>query len=174
MDINFNDVVSFLTSAEVQQKLFTVRIGFFIVAGLFVGTIIFVLLKSHYLEWLLMQNIGEFFTFRAFGVRLINRKWQKIKSRLKTGLESEYKLAVIGADDMLNASLKRMGYAGQSLEEKMEKLSSATLSNIEEVHQAHQLRNSIVHSPDYRLSFEDAKNALDVYEKAFTDLQILT
>ena len=174
MNIDFNAIVSFLISGEVQQNLFAVRTGFFIVAGFFVGTIIFILLKSHFLEWLLMQNVGEFLTFRAFGVRRMTRNWQKIVRRLETGLESDYKLAVIKADDMLDASLKRMGYAGETLEEKLEKLTSATLPNIEEVYRVHQLRNNIVHEPDYRLTVEDARSALDIYEKAFGSLQILT
>ncbi len=174
MNIDFNAIIPFLTSAEVQENLFAVRIGFFVVAGLLVATIIFILLKSHYLEWLLMQNVGEFLTFRAFGARRLVRRWRKIVKRLESGLESEYKTAVIEADDMLDYCLKRMGYEGQALEERLEKLTSAILPNIKDVHGAHQLRNSLVQDPTHHLSIEDAKNALDIYEKALIDLQILT
>jgi hypothetical protein len=38
---------------------------------------------------------------------------------------------------------------------------------------AHGLNESIAHDPDYRLSFEEAKKALDIYEKFFIDLEIL-
>ena len=174
MNINLNAIISFLTSQDVQQNLFAVRIGFFVLAGIFLGTIIFILLRSHYLQWLLMQDVWQFFTFRPFGAKRITRIWNKILRRLATGLESEYKLAVIEADDVLDAALKRMGYAGETFEEKLEKLTSATLPDIEDVRKAHEIRNNIVHNPDYRLSFDEARSTLDIYAKAFSSLQILT
>lgn len=174
MEMEFNKIISLLTSAEIQQELFLIKIVFFAVAGFFIGMIVFVLMKTHFLEWLFFQSAGEFLTFRAFGAKLINRRWQKIKRRLETGSESDCKLAVIEADNMLDSSLRRMGFYGQSLEEKLDKLSPATLPNLEDIHQVHQLRNSIVHNPDQPLSVEDAKRAIESYEKAFTDLQILT
>jgi len=174
MNINFNDIISFLTSQEVQQNLFAVRVGFFVLAGIFLGTIIFVLLSSHYMQWLFVQDAWQFFTFRPFGAKRITRTWNRILRRLATGLESEYKLAVIEADDILEAALKRMGYMGETFEEKLEKLTSATLPNIEDVQKAHEIRNNIVRNPDYRLNFDEARSTLDIYAKAFSSLQILT
>jgi len=174
MTIDINTIISFLTSEEIQQKLFAVRLGFFVLAGVLVGIIVYVLLTSHYLQWLFANNTWEFFTFRHFGTRRITRIWHKILKRLETGLESEYKLAVIEADNMLDNSLKKMGYAGKGLEEKLEKLTSATLPNIEDVHQAHQMRNNIVHDPNYHLALEEARSTLDIYAKAFSSLQILS
>jgi len=86
-------------------------------------------------------------------------------------LESEYKLAVIEADNMVNETLKRMGYGGESLGERLEKLTAATLSNIEEIKEAHQVRNNIIHDPNYRLSLDDARKVLSIFEKAFKDLE---
>lgn len=174
MDIDFNTIISFLTSFEIQEKLFSVKIAFLAIALLFLAFIIFVLLRTHWLQWLFMQDFAEFLSFRPFGAKKITRVWNKILRRLETAVESEYKLAVIEADDMLNAALKRMGYAGQTLEERLGKLTLATLPNIEQVYQAHKTRNNIVHDPDYRLSSDEARKTLGIYEQAFRDLQILT
>jgi hypothetical protein len=88
-------------------------------------------------------------------------------------LESEYKLAVIEADSVLDDILKRMGFAGQTLGERLEKLTSASLTNIEEVREAHKTRNNIVHDPNYRLSLDEARKLISIYEKALVDLQAL-
>jgi hypothetical protein len=173
-NIDINAIISFLTSAEIQEKLFPVKVAFLAISGLFLGVIIFVLLTSHYLQWLFFQDFWEFLTRRPFGAKRITRRWKKILRRLETETESEYKLAVIEADNILDSSLKRMGYAGQNLEERLAKLTSATLPNIEQIHQAHQTRNNIVHDPDYRLSLDEAKKTLDTYDQAFRALQILT
>jgi hypothetical protein len=131
-------------------------------------------MRTHYLQWRYMQDFWEFLTFRPFGAKRITKLWNKILKRLDTGMESEYKLALIEADDMLDVSLKRMGYMGQTLEERLGKLTSATIANIDDIYQAHEIRNTIVHNPDYRLSLDEVRSTLDIYQKAFNSLQILT
>ncbi len=174
MDININTFISFLISPEIQQKLFLVRISFFSIGAILLIAIIVLILNTHYYQWLFVQDFWEFLTFRPFGAKKITRIWNKIVRRLDAGLESEYKLAIIEADDMLDTSLKRMGYMGQTIEEKLEKLTAATLTNIQDVYTAHKIRNNIVHNPDYRLGLEEARSTIDIYEKAFNSLQILT
>lgn len=172
--IDFNAIISYLASPELQETLFPVKIAFLAISALLLAVFVFLALRTHYLEWLFLQDMVQFVTMRPFGAKKINRQWHKIEGRLETGSESEYKLAVIEADDMLDASLKRMGYAGQTLEEKLGKLTSATLPNIEQLLEAHRLRNNIVHDPDYRLSLDEVRKALDVYSQAFRDLHILS
>lgn len=174
MEINFDTILSFFLSGEVQQKLLGVRIGFLIFAGVLLAGIIILISKTHYLQWWLFQDASQFLTKRSFGGRLINRKWNNILKRLESGVESEYKTAIIEADKMLDTSLKRMGYMGQTLEEKLSLLTSATLPNIDDLYQAHKVCNNITHNPDYSLSLEEARTAMDAYEKAFNAFQILT
>ena len=174
MTIDFNTIISFLASQEVQADLFFVKVGFFAISGIFLGIIIYILLTSHYLQWSFTDNAWEFFNFRPFGAKRITKRWNRIVKRLDSGLESEYKLAVIEADDMLEISLRRMGYAGENLEERLGKLNKAILPNIGDVYEAHRMRNNIVHDPDYRLDLDEAKKNLDIYGKAFDSLQILT
>jgi len=174
MNINLDTIISYLVSPDVQQQIFWVKVGFLSVGGFFLASIIFCLMRTHYLQWRYMQDFWEFFTFRPFGAKRITKLWNKILKRLDTDMESEYKLALIEADDMLDASLKRMGYMGQTLEERLGKLTSATIDNIDDIYQAHEIRNTIVHNPDYRLSLDKARSTLDIYQKAFNSLQILT
>lgn len=173
LNIDFNTIISFFTSPEIQAKLFPVKIAFLTISLFFLIFIIFALLRTHYLRWLFFQDFIEFFTYRPYGAKRITKAWNRILKRLETGIESEYKLAVIEADDMLDSSLKRMGYQGATLEEKLQKLTSATLSNIEQIYEAHKIRNNIVHDPDYRLSLDETRKTLDIYAGAFRDLQIL-
>ena len=99
------------------------------------------------------------------------KAWAKITSRLETGLESEYKLAVIEADSILDNILNRMGFSGETLGERLNKLTVATLPNCEQVREAHKIRNNIVHDPSYRLGLDEAKRVLGIYQQALRDLQ---
>jgi len=47
------------------------------------------------------------------------------------------------------------------------------LPSLAEVQGAHEIRNNIVHDPDYRLNLDGAQKTISFYEKAFTDLDVL-
>ena len=172
-NIDFNGIFSYFISSRIHETLLPFKIAFLIISGILVGIMIFITLRTHYLQWLFVQDWVQFVTMKPLGARKITRQWNKILRRLETGTEAEYKLAVIEADDMLDAALKKMGYLGQTFEERLGKLTSATLPNIEQLHEIHNLRNNIVRNPDYRLTLDEAKKATDVYGRAFRDLQIL-
>ncbi|MFH1841529.1 MAG: hypothetical protein ABH800_02090 [Candidatus Nealsonbacteria bacterium] len=172
MDI-IDKVITFLVSPEIQEKIFPIKVAFLAISAIFIVVTIVLVFKTKWFQWYAGEVFTEFFSFRPFGKKKITKTWIKITKRLEAGSESEYKLAVIEADDMMENSLKKMGYAGQTVEEKLQNLTSVILPNIEEVKEAHRIRNNIVHDPDYRLSLEEAKKTLDAYGKAFDSFQIL-
>lgn len=164
-------LIQYITSPSFNGWILILKTILIVFSLLFLTGIVLFLSRSSWLKIIFLFDIFEFFTYRPFGVKKIIKAWNKIMARLETGLESEYKLAVIEADSMLDDTLKRMGYGGETLGERLGKLTSATLPNIEEVKKAHQTRNNIIHDPDYRLSLDEAKKVLTIYEQAFRDLQ---
>jgi len=168
------DILNYLTSPSLTSWLLILKIIFILFSLILFGFIIFALSGgSAWFKRLVIWDLQEILTFRPFGVRKLVRQWLKIKARLDTGIESEYKLAIIEVDSILDDILKRMGYGGETLGERLNKLTIASLSNLEEVREAHQIRNNIVHDPDYRLSLDEARKAMSAYERALTDLQAL-
>jgi len=119
-----------------------------------------------------LQDMTEFLTYRPYGVKKIVKIWSKIKGRLESGSESEYKLAVIEADSILNDILERMGFKGETLGNRLKQVTTAILPSIEEVGEAHKIRNNIVHDPDYKLTLDQTQKALEIYERALRDLQV--
>ncbi len=165
------EIISWLISPTFSGWLLILKILFIVAVLILLGFIIFALAKTSWLKRLLIWDLVEFFSFRPYGVRKVVKAWAKITARLETGLESEYKLAVIEADSMLDDILKRMGFGGETLGERLEKLTAATLPNLEQIWEAHKIRNNIVHDPDYRLTLDEARRVLDIYEQALRDLQ---
>lgn len=174
INLNINTIIAFLLSQEIQQRLFWVKFWFLTVSLLLLISIIIFIFKTHYFQWLFMQDFWQFFTFRPFGAKRITKIWRKIIKRFQAGAESELKMAIIEADNLLDSSLKRFGFSGQTLEEKLSKMTAETLDNIDNVRSAHKVCDNIVHNPDYQLSQNEAKAALESYQKAFISLQILT
>ncbi len=167
-------IVTFINSIfnqpAVQAMLTNLKILFVAFAlGLLVFNII-ILFRTNWLRFRFLEDIFEFFTYQPYGTKRLLKEWNKIKGRLDVGSEAEYKLAVIEADSALDEILKKMAYAGDTLGEKLSKISPAVIPNIEELQEAHKIRNNIVHDPDYRLNLNEAKKAISMYEKSLTEL----
>lgn len=171
--ISPESIISFILSPPEVFWLSFLRTLFSALSFIFLALVILLLFRTSWLKIRFLVDIYEFLSYRPFGTKKSTRQWQKIVSRLEKGLESEYKLAVIEADSMLEEALEKMRVTGESLEERLKKIPPDIISNISEVELAHQVRNNIVHDPDYRLSYNEAKKTLDVFEKVLTDLEVL-
>ena len=77
------------------------------------------------------------------------------------------------ADSMLDEFLKRMGYTGETLGEKLKPLTASIIPNIDSLWEVHRVRSDIVHDPDYRISMEETRGVLAIYEQTFRHFQIL-
>lgn len=101
------------------------------------------------------------------------KKWTKIEERLESGQEAELKLAVIEADKFFDDILKRCGYSGKDMGERLRKINTSQMPNIDNLWQAHKIRNNVVHDINYKLTVIDAEKAIKFYKKALEDLEVL-
>lgn len=166
-----NNLLSFITSPGflLYSKIIFISIGIILLAAIAI-----LLSKASWLKYRMYEDWTEFFVYRPFGVKKTFKQWAKILKRLETENETEYKLAVIEADSLLDEILKKMGIEGEVLGEKLKqlKLKPGILPNFEEVWQAHKIRNNIVHDPGYRLNLTEAKKVISIYEQTFRDLEM--
>ena len=102
-----------------------------------------------------------------------DKKWQIIAKRMAKGDEANVKLAVIEADKLLDIILQQMNLAGKDMGERLEKITPAQLSNLEDIWLAHKVRNRIVLEPEHHLSHSEAESAIAAYEKAFKELEVM-
>ncbi len=166
------DAIS-VASAPSGPTFLIIKIIFIFISAIFIGIVIYFVLNTNYLKYRILQDVSEFFSFKPYGIKSMVKPWEKILSRLELPDESEHKLAIIEADDVVDGILKRMGHHGANLSERLLHLSHATLPNINDLQQAHVVRNNVVHDPNYRLTLDEAKRTLKIYEKALQDLQAL-
>jgi len=171
--MNINTIIQFILTPNFSGWLAVLRIFFLVLSLALSGFIIFALFRTLWLKRLILWDLQEIVTYRPFGVRRIVGEWSKTRARLDTGMESEYKLAIIEADSIIDDILSKMGFGGASLGERLEKLTAVSLPNLEELKAAHMTRNNIVHDPNYRLSLDEARQAIAIFEKSLTDLQAL-
>ena len=172
MENLFSDFLTTLATFNFEGWLGVLRTVFIgLSIFLFVSIVIFAF-RSNWLKYLVLEDSAEFLSFKPYGAKRIVNVWNKIMKRLETGIESEYKLAILEADTILDNTLKRMGFGGETLGERLGNLTLATLHNLEDVERVHKIRNDIVHDPNYKISLDEAKEILAIYEKALRDLDV--
>ncbi len=141
---------------------------------IFSGIIIFLLIESSFLADKFGTDAADFFRAESSLVkRKISKKWKENQKRLASHQEANLKLAIIETDSIIDDLFKRMGYKGESLGERLKQIKPAQIPYIEDVWQAHKIRNNVVHNQDYKLTYGEAKKALDIYEKILKDFQVL-
>lgn len=170
---NITDLISYSQSFQLQETITVLRSPFLIVFFVLLIIIIFLILRTTWLQYAFLETIVQFFTFKPYGIKKSLKAWAKIAKKLDSGDESEYKLAVVQADKMLDESLKGVGYADEKMEDKINKLSKFLISNREQVLEVHRNINDILYDPNYRLDLDKAKEFLEIYKIALVDLGVL-
>jgi hypothetical protein len=135
---------------------------------------IWVIWKFSWKQFVFLFDTTEFFTYRAYGTGTLGNRWKRVLSRLETASEEEYKLSVIEADTMLDESLKRIGFAGETLADRLNKVTVAIVPNLPEVREANRIRNNIVHDPSYRLTLAEARRIIEIYQATFQNLDLIS
>jgi hypothetical protein len=103
----------------------------------------------------------------------MRKRWNKIENRLKTGNVSQFKVAVIEADKIIDDILKGVGYKGENMAERIEKIMPAHLDDVEKLQWAHEVRNQIIHDETFEIDQKKAEELLGIYEKVLKDLEYL-
>ena len=95
------------------------------------------------------------------------KEYQKLCASKET-----WPLAIINTDKLLDEALKKSGYRGKSMGERLV-AAQRDLSDNDLTWYGHKLRNKLVHEPDIRLKEDDVKDALKGIRQALRDLGAL-
>lgn len=98
------------------------------------------------------------------------KEWADIKANSESVRESEWKMSVIEADKLVDDVLKSMGYGGESMGERLLLMKPDELTSIQDLWDAHKLRNIIVHDTNYRVSHEQVMQAMHSFERVLHEL----
>ncbi len=168
-----NELIISISDPRLQAGILPIKIAFIITGFAFLAFIIWAFFHTTWKNYKFMYDLTEFLSYRAYGYSRITRQWERIKNRLQTPNEAEYKLALMEADDVLGSLLLRIGFNQSTLAERLKNVTEAIIPNVQEVAKAHAVRNNIVHDPDYHLTLEQARKTLAIYEDAFRALDLV-
>ena len=100
-------------------------------------------------------------------------EWADILIKSRSPDENQRKFALIAADSLIDKILAMAGYDGENLGERLKKIESSDLDSLNDIWEAHKVRNRIAHEADYRMSPEDSAAAIGRFEKALRELEYI-
>lgn len=101
-------------------------------------------------------------------------RFSELQAHIASDNPNDWKLAIIEADIILDEELKRAGYAGTSLGERLRSIAPSSLTSLDDAWQAHKVRNQIAHAgADFVLTHKLANDTIVKYERVFKELEII-
>lgn len=165
-----NGFQDFIFHPQFTGWLLVVKIVFLIISFIFASLIIWLLTASTWLKRAYLENAQEFKQFKPFDTAENLKVFKAIAKRLKSEKEIEHKLAVLEADEFFDKTLKTLDYLGKRMEDRFNQITTEVLPNLGDIKKAHEVRNKIVNDRGYRLTSDEARRVLAVFEQGFRHL----
>ncbi|HVZ11090.1 MAG TPA: hypothetical protein VG941_01570 [Candidatus Paceibacterota bacterium] len=123
--------------------------------------------KSHELKRTLATAIET--PAQASPTTVMHDRWQEILAHLDSNNESEWKVAIIEADKLVDDVLKN-SFAGETMGERLMNIDKTQLLSIDGLWEAHKIRNRLAHEVNYFLRHAEAVKAIRYFEAALHEL----
>lgn len=102
--------------------------------------------------------------------KIIEEKWDKLLEKIKSNDERDLRLAVIEADSLVDEILKSHGHIGKDMGERLKSFHSGEFEYIDDLWEAHKIRNRLAHEADFHLPLEEAQRLIEIYNKVLEEL----
>ncbi len=101
-------------------------------------------------------------------------RFERVLAHLHSERESDWRLAVLEADVLLDEMVTQMGYRGDSLGEKLKAVEASDFTTLAKAWEAHAIRNKIAHEgAAFALPEREAKRVVGLYEEVFREFRYI-
>ena len=106
--------------------------------------------------------------------RETNPKWHYIMTLIESPNESDWRVAIIEADSMMEEILREKGISGATVSELLEGAKESGYRSIQDAWNAHLVRNQIAHQgSDFSLSQVEGRRIIKMFQNFFEELRVI-
>jgi hypothetical protein len=167
---NYLTSQEFLLLARKTLLIFKVTAAVYIVL-LIINIVLLGVKMNFYKNFVLQSYHGG--TYKRKPLGKVKKIWETVEKRMRAHSESNYKLAVIEADKLLDMILEISEFPGKTMGERLKKVNTGQIPNLDEIWKCHKIRNNIVHDTDFTINQTEAQKCVDEYKKALIALEVL-
>ncbi len=103
----------------------------------------------------------------------VKPQWEGIMQLVASTHPSDWNMALLRADALLEDVLMHLGYEGATLAERLKIVDPTKLPSMERIWSAHRVRNMIAHDPVQEHTRETITHAIASYEQALKELGMM-
>ena len=170
----FRIIYNFFSTTNLFANLFSLLKTFLSLAAiLFIAVIIYTIIRSRELRQEELEKLKKFIV-REPSSPVKNERWEKIQKDILSTNQSDWRLAIVEADTILDEMTRAMGYKGVDLGERLKSIESSDFETLNDAWEAHKVRNRIAHDGSaYPLTHDEAKRIIGLYEKVFREFKYI-
>ena len=100
----------------------------------------------------------------------VSDEWQEVMKLVDSQNSSDWNMAVLRADVLLDDVLQYLKHEGKTVRERLDRVDPTMVPSLDQVVSAHRLRNVIAHDPTIQYRKETLIQALRSYEQGLREL----
>lgn len=173
-----SQVTDFLTTA--LAWISTTWSVLVVLSWLVSGLLVFGLIYAYIRHAELNEVIAEILKKQEETFAKLNRKdvknsrWQDVETHISSDRPNDWKLAIVEADIVLGELLDKLGYAGNSIGEKLKSAPPSQFQTLTQAWRAHNIRNRIAHEgADFELSHILAQETIAQYKMVLDEFDFI-
>jgi len=168
-------VISFITDPKTWQNIGIVSVSISILA---LVIIIFSLVRMYEIQIFdkeeIAHEIAHAMAQDKERERNQNPRWKYILTLLESPNESDWRVAIMEADSLLEETLKERGLVGNTMAELLEEAKLNGYSAMQSAWDAHIVRNKIAHEGlDYQVTQVEGRRVIKLYQNVFEGLGVI-
>jgi len=103
----------------------------------------------------------------------VRESWENIRELANSSNPSDWNMAVLRADALLDDILQHLGYEGITMAERLKIVDPVKMPSLDRLWSAHRMRNMIAHDPLEQHTRESIIHALKSYEQVLKELGMM-
>lgn len=120
-----------------------------------------------------VEKLMDVFNVKTIAKRRAIQAWRQVKERMARGTETNYKLAILEADRILDEVLKLMALPGQTMDERLSQVTTEHMAAIEQLRRAHQVARRITIDPEFTVDATLGREVIKTYADLFSEYGIV-
>lgn len=153
-------------------------LGFVIAGAAAIGT--FTLTKKADAVWraekakLFPEDMKDLSSNTEVAKSKLQERWEKIVANSESTNSSDWRLAVIEADIMLDELLEKLQLPGDTMGDKLKAVEKSDFNTIDNAWEAHKFRNMIAHEgQNFLVNQREIRRIIALYESVFKEFSII-
>ena len=169
---DINQFFSFLYQGQFGEAVFWLRLISGVITSALVAAIVVIAIKFRQMNmYSPARRIAPLVLLPE--KEIVVKPWAEVLKKIQSPNPSDWNLAVIQADSIFDAVTKDMSLPGETLGDRLKSLDPSKLNSLNDVWEAHKIRNRIAHETERILTHDEAMRVIGLFEKALRELQYL-